>query len=68
MKYLGRIEDSADATNKGYVVNGLAPKAPATSVPASATIDSSGLITYKNSSGTALFTVQLPIYDGGVSA
>ncbi len=33
---------------------------PAT-VPASASIDSSGLITFYNSGGTALFTLQLPI-------
>ena len=39
---------------------------PAT-VPASASIDSSGLITFDNSGGTALFTLQLPIYNGGVS-
>lgn len=32
-----------------------------------ASINSSGLITYKNSSGTSLFTLQLPLYDGGVS-
>lgn len=68
MKYLGRIEDSADATNKGYVDNGLAPKAPATSVPASGAVNSAGVITFANSGGTALFTVQLPLYNGGVSA
>lgn len=44
--------------------NSLMPKK---TIPASATIDSSGLITYKNSSGTALFTVQLPLYDGSVT-
>lgn len=66
MKYLGRIEDSADTTNKGYVDGGLAPKAPATSVPASGAVDSTGAITFANASGTALFTVQLPLYNGGV--
>lgn len=54
MDYLG-TQTSADS---------LMPKK---TIPASATIDSSGLITYKNSSGTALFTLQLPLYDGGVS-
>lgn len=32
MKYLGRIEDSADAANKGYVDGGLAPKADAPTI------------------------------------
>lgn len=36
-------------------------------VAASATISSSGLITFTNSSSTSLFTLQLPIYNGGVS-
>ena len=34
------------------------------STPASASIDANGLITFKNSSGTALFTLQLPVYGG----
>lgn len=42
-------------------------RATATSVPASAAVGSNGLITFKNSSGTQLFTVQLPLYTGGVS-
>lgn len=36
---------------------------PAT-VPASASIDSDGLITFKNSSSATLFTLQLPVYGG----
>ena len=35
--------------------------------PAQASINSTGLITYKNSGGTSLFTLQLPLYNGGVS-
>lgn len=35
---------------------------------ASATIDNNGLITFKNSAGTTLFTLQLPIYTGAVSS
>ena len=35
-----------------------------TAIPASAT-ESSGTITFKNASGTTLFTVSLPIYNGG---
>lgn len=42
-------------------------KANTASVPASASISNTGLITYKNSSGTALFTLQLPVYNGSVS-
>ena len=33
----------------------------------SASIDSGGLITFKNSDNTAVFTLQLPLYNGGVS-
>lgn len=36
----------------------------ADTIPASASISSSGLITFKNSDGTALFTLQLPLYNG----
>lgn len=39
-------------------------RAAATSVPASASIASTGLITFANSSSTSLFTLQLPLYDG----
>lgn len=37
-------------------------------IPAYASIDANGLITYKHAAnGTALFTLQLPLYDGSVS-
>lgn len=39
---------------------------PAT-VPASASIDANGLISFKNSSSSTLFTLQLPVYNGGGS-
>ena len=42
-------------------------RAATTTVATQASINSTGLITYKNSSGTSLFTLQLPIYNGGVS-
>ena len=42
-------------------------RAATTTVATQASINSSGLITYKNSSGTSLFTLQLPLYNGGVS-
>ncbi len=35
--------------------------------PTSASISGTGLITFKNSSGATLFTIQLPLYTGGVS-
>lgn len=35
--------------------------------PTQAAISNTGLITFKNSSGTSLFTLQLPLYNGGVS-
>lgn len=38
-----------------------------TDIPAQASINSTGLITYKNSEGSSLFTLQLPLYNGGVS-
>lgn len=50
--------NAQDAANKQYVD---------TSSSSSATIDGTGLISYKNSAGTTLFTLQLPIYNGGVS-
>ena len=43
-----------------------AGKADVTSVPAAASINNSGLISYKNSDNTTLFTLQLPIYNGTV--
>lgn len=42
-------------------------KADEAEIPASASIDGDGMITYKNSDGTALFSLQLPIFNGGVS-
>ena len=35
-------------------------------ITAQASIDDTGLITYSNTNGTALYTLQLPLYDGGV--
>ena len=36
-------------------------------IATSASISSGGLITFKNSDNTAVFTLQLPLYNGGVS-
>lgn len=41
-------------------------KANTSTVPASASIASTGLITFSNSSSASLFTLQLPLYNGGV--
>ena len=41
-------------------------RAAVSAVPASATI-SNGIISFKNSSGTQLFTVSLPVYNGSVT-
>jgi hypothetical protein len=35
-------------------------------IPAAASINSTGLITYSNGDGEPLFTLQLPIYNGEV--
>ena len=54
--------NATDAVNKQYVDNLIS-----TNTPTQASINSTGLITYKNSGGTSLFTLQLPLYNGGVS-
>lgn len=65
-----KVSFSPGAVTLGYKSNGqeattdLTPKA---GTPTSASIDSSGLISFKNSSNNSLFTLQLPIYNGGVS-
>lgn len=57
MKNLATISDSKDLVTKEYVDN---------AAPASASVDSSGLITFKNSTNTSVFTLQLPVYSGAV--
>lgn len=42
-------------------------KAVGDAMPTSASINSSGLISFKNASNTSVFTLQLPIYNGGVT-
>lgn len=39
-----------------------------TAIATSASIDSSGLISFKNQNGTTLFTLQLPLYTGTVES
>ncbi|MBO4420000.1 MAG: hypothetical protein J5789_09290 [Oscillospiraceae bacterium] len=38
----------------------------AASVPAGADVDAAGVVAFQNSGGTQLFTLQLPLYGGGV--
>lgn len=52
--------------NGDFILEWRTPAFP-TDVPASASIDSAGLISFKNSSSAQLFTLQLPLYNGGVS-
>lgn len=35
--------------------------------PASASVDANGLVAFQNGEGTQLFTLQLPLYTGGVA-
>lgn len=47
-------------------ISALAQKANTSDVPASASINNSGLISFKSSTNVTLFTLQLPIYTGEV--
>lgn len=58
----GVTVDSALSTSS---TNPVQNKVITNALPASASI-SSGVISYKNSSGTTLFTVTLPLYNGGI--
>lgn len=57
VKNVGTPTDGNDATNKIYVDSRDV---------ASANIDSSGVISFSNSSGVSLFTLQLPLYSGSI--
>lgn len=54
------------ANDVSALAKSLNGKANATSVSTSASIDNNGLISFKNADNTQLFTVQLPLYAGGV--
>lgn len=61
---------SASSTNpveNRAIQAALDGKGAATSIPASASISTAGVLSFANSAGTQLFTVQLPLYAGGVS-
>ena len=57
VKNVGTPTDNNDATNKTYVDG---------KDVASANINSSGVISFNNSSGVSLFTLQLPLYSGSI--
>lgn len=69
---LGTIERNVADTIAGLSTNqtqagsgsGSGDGADPATVPARASIDAGGLISFKNSGGTTLFTLQLPIYGG----
>lgn len=60
-------DNSTRVATTAFVADAITSRAAATTVATQASISNTGLITYKNSSGTSLFTLQLPIYNGGVS-
>ena len=66
------VDSALSATSTNPVQNkaikaALDGKGAAASIPASASVDANGLIRFKNADSTQLFTVQLPLYAGGVS-
>ena len=66
------VDDALSSTSDNPVQNkvikaALDGKANMTSVPASASVSAAGVLSFANSAGTQLFTVQLPLYAGGVS-
>lgn len=66
------VDSALSATSEDPVQNkaikaALDAKAAVTSVPAAASVSAAGVMQFKNSAGTQLFTVQLPLYAGGVS-
>lgn len=60
------VGTSAKYAREDHVHPSDTTKANASTVPASASIASTGLITFSNSSSASLFTLQLPLYNGGV--
>lgn len=56
------VGSSAKYARADHVHPSDTTRAAATDVPTQASIDSTGLISYKNNGGTTLFTLQLPVY------
>lgn len=63
MDGVGAVGTSVKYAREDHIHPSDMTRAAATDVPTQASIDEDGLITYKNSSGTTLFTLQLPIYE-----
>lgn len=61
------VGSSSNYAKEDHVHPSDTSKANVSSVPSTASIGSNGLITFKNSNNTSLFTLQLPIYQGGAS-
>ena len=65
------VDSALSSTSKNPVQNkvikaALDAKATATSVPVSGSVSNAGVLSFANSAGTQLFSVQLPLYAGGV--
>jgi len=65
------VDSALSSTSENPVQNkvikaALDGKGATTAIPASASVSANGLISFKNADNTQLFTVQLPLYAGGV--
>lgn len=65
------VDSALSSTSENPVQNkvikaALDDKAATSSVPASASISNAGVLSFANGAGTQLFSVQLPLYAGGV--
>ena len=56
------VDDALNSSSNNPISNSAVTAA----IPSSASISAAGLITFKNSANTSLFTLQLPLYSGGV--
>lgn len=61
------VGSSSNYAKEDHVHPSDTSKANVSSVPSTASVGSNGLITFKNSNNASLFTLQLPIYQGGAS-
>lgn len=66
------VDSELSSTSENPVQNkaikaALDGKGATTAIPASGSVSANGLISFKNADNTQLFTVQLPLYAGGVS-
>lgn len=65
------VDSALSSTSENPVQNkvikaALDTKAATSSVPASASVSNAGVLSFANGAGTQLFSVQLPLYAGGV--